>query len=241
MAALGLLKHRSNVEGASIIAIEEPESHLHPGAIQQLNKIITELSAQHQVIVTTHNPLFVDRRVIKSNIIIDSGKAKSAKNIKEIRDILGVQISDNLSNAEYILAVEGEEDVIALQAILPMLSPVIKGYFDKHLFIIQSIGGTGNLSYQLNLLTSQLCTYHVLLDNDESGRNSYKKAEEKGLISNKQTTFTNCKGRANTEFEDCISIDTYKGAVLEKFGVDISSSKFRAEYVKPNETDLKNI
>lgn len=227
LAALGLLKHRSNAEGASIIAIEEPESHLHPGAIQQLNKIIADLSTQHQVIVTTHNPLFVDRRVIKSNIIIDSGKAKPAKKIKEIRDILGVQISDNLSNAEYVLAVEGDEDVIALQTILPTLSKVIKEHIDKHLFIIQSIGGAGNLSYQLSLLTSQLCTYHVLLDNDDSGRNSYAQAEEKGLISNKQATFTNCKGRANTEFEDCISIGTYKDTVLEKFSVDISSSKFR--------------
>ena len=227
LAALGLLKHRSNTDGASIIAIEEPESHLHPGAIQQLNKIITELSNQHQVIVTTHNPLFVDRRVIKSNIIIDSGKAKTAKNIKEIRDILGVQISDNLSSAKYVLLVEGKEDIIALKAILPTLSKTIKDSIEKHLFVIQELSGAGNLSYQLSLLIAQICEYHVLLDNDDSGRNSYEKAVEKNFISSKQTTFTNCNGRANTEFEDCIAPDVYKDAILNEFGVDISSSKFR--------------
>lgn len=38
LAALGLLKNHNSRGGASILAIEEPESHLHPGAIHQVNK-----------------------------------------------------------------------------------------------------------------------------------------------------------------------------------------------------------
>ncbi len=41
LAALGLLKNKLRHPGASIIAIEEPESHLHPGAIHQLGPVHT--------------------------------------------------------------------------------------------------------------------------------------------------------------------------------------------------------
>ena len=65
LAALGILKNMHRRAGASIIAIEEPESHLHPGAIHQLVDIIKSLAEENQVIITTHNPLFVDRSNIK--------------------------------------------------------------------------------------------------------------------------------------------------------------------------------
>ncbi len=54
LAALGLLKEKEKFVGASIIAMEEPESHLHPGAIHQLRNIIYELAEENQIILTTH-------------------------------------------------------------------------------------------------------------------------------------------------------------------------------------------
>ena len=119
---LGLLQ-KTRHSGASIIAIEEPESHLHPGAIHQLNKIIKSLAESNQVILTTHNPLFVDRSNIKSNIIVDSSKAAPAKDVAAIREILGVKVSDNLTNASYVLVVEGKNDAESLKALIPELSP----------------------------------------------------------------------------------------------------------------------
>lgn len=80
LAALGLLKNKHKEQtGASIIAIEEPESHLHPGAIHQINDIILALSETNQVILTTHNPLFVNRGDIKTNIIVMMGKRRLQK------------------------------------------------------------------------------------------------------------------------------------------------------------------
>ncbi len=43
LAALGLLKNSVRKTGAAIIGIDEPESHLNPGAIHQLQKIIKSL------------------------------------------------------------------------------------------------------------------------------------------------------------------------------------------------------
>src|SRR3972149_4703482 len=101
-----------------ILAIEEPESHLHPSAIHQLKSVLTEIARTNQVIMTTHCPLFVDRTSIKSNIVVHDNKAAPARNVKEIRDVLGVRASDNLQHAELILLVEGEEDRKAIRALL---------------------------------------------------------------------------------------------------------------------------
>jgi len=228
LAALGLLKDRVRSGGASIIAIEEPESHLHPAAIHQLNDVIKALGDENQVILTTHNPLFVDRNDIKSNIIIDNGKALPAKNIQQIRDLLGIKASDNLTNASYVLVVEGEDDVISLKALLGEVSEKLKKNINNHMLIIDSIGGAGNLSYKLTLLKNSLCVYHCFLDNDDAGRQAYNAAEEEGLLSIKTNTFITCNGSPNAEFEDCLNLNLYKQEVQQEFGVDLGCSQFRS-------------
>ncbi len=228
LAALGLLKNRLSDVGASIIAIEEPESHLHPAAIHQLNEVISTLGENNQVVITTHNPLFVDRRNIKSNIIVNSGKAIPAKNINEIRDLLGIKASDNLVNASYVLVVEGADDVITLKALLSHLSGKLSKALSDNILVIDEIGGAGNLSYKLNLLSNSLCVYHTFLDNDDAGRDAFDKAEASGLASIKTNTFITCNGATNSELEDCLDVSVYEDALLEEFGVTIRSPKFRS-------------
>lgn len=227
LAALGLLKSKNARKGASILAIEEPESHLHPAAIHQVNEIIQSIAKTSQVIITTHNPLFVDRLDVKSNIIVTDGAATAAKSIASIRDLLGIKASDNLTHANYALVVEGEEDAFALKALLPALSEKIGKALKNNFLIIEPIGGAGNLSYKLSLLKNSLCATHTLLDGDDAGRNAYAKAEKDSLVSVASCTFINCMGMAEAEFEDCIDLDIYKDAVLTELGVDLASPKFR--------------
>jgi len=226
LSALALLKNISIKSGASLIAIEEPESHLHPGAIHILRDTIYELSTKSQVIVSTHNPLFIERENIKSNILIDSGKAKPAKNIKEIREILGIKASDNLINASFVLVVEGEEDIIALKAILPSLSPKLAKAIKNNLLVIDKIGGAGNLSYKLSLLKNSLCQTHVLLDNDDSGRKAYDKAEKSDNLKTKDCTFIICNGMPDSEFEDVLERSVYAEDIQNEYGVNINHPKF---------------
>jgi predicted ATPase len=227
LAALGLLKHRDVQVGASIIAIEEPESHLHPAAIHQLNDIISALSVKNQVIVTTHNPLFVDRLNMKANVIIESGKATPARNVRQIRDLLGIKASDNLINANYTLVVEGEEDKTALHPVLSSLSAKIAKAVKSNLLVIETMAGAGNLPYKLSLMKQALCIYHVLLDNDDAGRNSFENAKQAGLVSLKNCTLTNCLGMPNSELEDCIDPGVYQADILTKYGVDLTRTQFR--------------
>jgi hypothetical protein len=228
LAALGLLKNSNAASsGVSILAIEEPESHLHPGAIHQVNEIIRSISAQHQVIITTHNPLFVDRERLSANVIVSDGGAKPAKTIKSIRDLLGIRASDNLMHANYALVVEGAEDVVSLQALLPYLSQKLAAALKSHMLVIEPVGGAGNLSYKLSLLKNALCSTYVFLDNDKAGRDAFARAEADGTANLGSTTFTLCQGCANSELEDLIEPKIYMPRILKEFGVDLKNPRFR--------------
>lgn len=227
LAALGLLKDKGVVDGASIVAIEEPESHLHPGAMHSLRDVIESLTATNQVVLTTHCPLFVDRASVGRNILIDRSKAKPARDIASIRELLGVQASDNLVNASHVLVVEGEEDVVALEALLPLLSPSIGRALKQHQLVIEQIGGAGNLSYKLSLLSNALCVTHVLLDSDESGRKAYDKAIREKTLNVADATFVICKGMRDSEMEDAFDRTVYAAEVLAEFGVDTGDTAFR--------------
>lgn len=227
LAALAMYKSSKSNHKDTVYAIEEPESHLHPAAIHQLKQMIKQLAENDQILISTHNPLFVTRKEINSNIIVNNGEAKPADSIQQIRDLLGVQVSDNLVNSKYILVVEGEDDKISLKKILPALSQVISKAFDNDVLKIEEIGGASNLSYKLASLNNQLCIYHVLLDNDKAGRDSFEKAKKENLIDVKNVTFTNCQGMSNSEFEDCLNTDFYKDILKADFGVDISINRYK--------------
>lgn len=229
LAALGLLKNsnRNSSGGASIIAIEEPESHLHPGAIHQVNEIIRSLAGQTQVLITTHNPLFVDRSNVSANIIVSDGGAKPARSVKAIRDILGIKASDNLMHANFALVVEGQEDVIAMKALVQHRSQKLAAAIKANVLVIEPIGGAGNLSYKLSLLRNALCTTQVLLDHDQAGRDAFEKASADGFCSLADTNFTICQGCQDSEFEDTISVGLYRDRIFADFGVDLDIPLFR--------------
>ena len=228
LAALGLLRNKQRAVGAaSVIAIEEPESHLHPGAIHGLRDVVLNLVAENQVLITTHCPLFADREMVSRNILIDANSAKPAKSIASIRELLGVRASDNLVNASHVLVVEGAEDTIALRALLPILSAKVGMALKQNLLVIEPIGGAGKLDYKLSMLANALCMSHVLLDNDEAGRESYQKALGANLLKIADLTLINCKGMANAEMEDCFELASYWNAVNTEFGVDLRVSAFR--------------
>lgn len=232
LAALSLMKyasHSGSSERQLVLAIEEPESHLHPRAIHQLRVVLDELSTQHQVILTTHCPLFVDRTNLKSNIIVNKKRASPAKNVAELREILGVRASDNLRNAEVALVVEGEDDRLALLALLPVASKRIATAITTGFIAIDTLGGGTNLSYKLSQLRETLCTCHVLLDHDKAGLQSYEKAKVDGLIVPADVTHVICAGLDESEFEDMLDESLYADFLKNKYGASLASPKFKGK------------
>jgi len=230
LAALSLMRHSSET-GASgrnvILAIEEPESHLHPLAIHQLKTVLAEIGRKHQVIMTTHCPLFVDRTSVKSNILVHKNRAAPAKDIKQIREILGVRASDNLSHAELVLLVEGEEDRKALIALLKYHSSTISSAITQGTLGIDSLLGSSNLSYKLCQVREAICLAHSFLDHDKAGIDAAKRAELEGLLTPVDATFTVCEGMKESEIEDLYDEGLYVSMLFNKYGVSTASPKFK--------------
>ncbi|EMB45925.1 ATP-dependent nuclease [Treponema denticola] len=232
LVTMALLKDMTlKKDQISFVAIEEPESHLHPEAVHLLKNKIYEIAEKNQVIISTHSPIFVDRENIDSNIIINDGKAAPARDLKVIREVLGIKISDNLKNAEQVLVVEGESDFIILQAVLPLLSKVLKEKLKENFLIIEELRGSSNIKYRIGELKSSFCSYHILLDNDEAGR----RAKSDNEIPDKDITFVTCKGMKESEIEDTINVDIYKEEVEGKYGIDLSCKYFKSNKKKWSE------
>ncbi len=103
--------------------------------------MLDELSDKHQVLITTHNPLFVDRRTIHNNVIVKGSRAKPAQSVGQVRDILGVRAADNLRHAELVLVVEGEDDRVALRALLSHHSPTLEEALRQGTLGIDTLAG----------------------------------------------------------------------------------------------------
>lgn len=232
LAALALMRHASESGGKGksfVIAIEEPESHLHPSAMHVLRKVLTELSATYQVVLTTHSPLFVDRSNIASNILVNKNKAVPARSIDQIRSILGVRASDNLRHAELVVIVEGDEDKLSLSALLRDYSSKLASALDSGKLAVETLAGGTNLSYFVGLVRDALlCRFHCFLDNDDAGRKSYEKAKAEGLVDVGDVNFAMVNGMNDSELEDLYDITLYKDMIVNRYGVTLDiNSKFK--------------
>jgi len=230
LAALSLMRQTSGstMTGRQLIlAIEEPESHLHPSAIHQLKAVLAEIARTNQVIMTTHCPLFVDRAVINSNIIVHRNRATPAKSVREIREVLGIRASDNLRHAELILVVEGEEDRRAMKVLLAEHSNTLGAALSQGTMGIESLQGGSNLSYKLSQIREALCISHSFLDHDAAGIKASEKAEKDGLLTMADLHFTVCNGLQESEIEDLYDEGLYSAMLQNKYGVSTLDPKFK--------------
>lgn len=210
-----------------VLLLEEPESHLHPKAIHNLKKVLYEISNTSQVIITTHSPIMIERLNLKQNIIVQAGKAISAKSVNEIRDSLGIAMSDNLSSAYLVLLVEGEEDVVLLKVWLEERSVKIKTALSNGTLVFDHLGGATNIGYKTSLHKSNLCNVVAYLDNDKAGRLGIENAESKGILKTSEYVLSFCKGMQDSELEDLIDFDVYKKSIFDCYGVDLNTKSFR--------------
>jgi hypothetical protein len=232
LAALGIMRHASE-RGARgknlIVAIEEPESHLHPRAIHELRSVITELASKHQLLISTHCPLFVNRRTVAANVIVSQNRARQAKSVEEIREILGVRASDNLRHAELVLLVEGSDDQRSLRALLAHFSNRLRKYLSNGVLAVDTLAGGTNLAYKVSLVREALCEAHAFLDHDSAGLRAFEHAKREGLLDEASITFATAVGMPESELEDLFDPRLYASMVQNKYRVSLSSAKFRSK------------
>ncbi len=211
--ALAIIRHSKESDKNLTLLLEEPETHLHPGAIKETKKILDEIAKQNQTIMTTHSPLFINRLQIDANIIIKENEAKPAKRLSEIRECLGVAISDNLINSEVALLVEGKSDQIALSSILAAKSEKIKEALASNKLTIHPMGGLDHLIERKGALEGLVFKdIFVLVDADKEGRKAIRSAIDKNILLEREYFLTTIKDFQESEFEDY-----YNRVFLEKF------------------------
>lgn len=241
LAAVGLLKDRHKIHnGASIIAIEEPESHLHPSAMHSLKSALEELSTKNQLIISTHNPVFVHRDKLSNNILVSNNKVKSVKKIQEIRDCLGVRISDNLEHARKVIIVEGECDSIILKKLITEKSAKLSRLMKDGDLIIKFLGGVSKLNYEIRHYQDMLCSCFIIVDNDEASKSILPKLLETRELTNDSYSYLRARGKRETEIENLFKIGVYSNKIDTEFGVDFKNTRFSKDCNKWS-IALKNV
>jgi len=226
LAAISLMRVAATGDGRScLLALEEPESHLHPAAARALQDAVADLAQAQQVVVTTHSPLFVERSNVSSNILISNSKATAAKSLKEVRDALGVIAADNLSHASAVLVVEGYSDMQSLTALLRHYSPILRAALRHHELTIVYLGGSSNLSYQLSVLQVALCKVHAFMDYDDAGRSAITGALDKGFLKASEFTYCRLHQMRNSQIEDLIDPAIYAAEVQRRYNVDFGGAR----------------
>jgi predicted ATP-dependent endonuclease of OLD family len=229
LTAISLINQVANKNSHKniVLMIEEPEAHLHPNAIHQLNSILKNLSKSQQVIISTHSPLLVDSENIKNNIIVTNNKAKIAKDISEIRDILGVKAPDNLRSAELVLFVEGESDCRIVKKVLEYKSRHLKSAIASRKLLIHNIHGANKIDYLLSLYKDlHLTKVFFFADNDNAVKRSIDKLIAEKLIEENEYKYAIAKGLNESEIEDLFNF-IYFDEFFDKFGVNLDANCFK--------------
>jgi putative ATP-dependent endonuclease of OLD family len=230
LATMALMKHVSEEsvsEESIILAIEEPESHLHPEAIHGLRHVLKGISKEQQVIITTHSPILVERENVSQNILVRNGRAVRANQIGEIREALGIRMADNLIGAYIVLLVEGEEDADFFNFLLPKLSTQLSSAFSKNLIVIDHLVGATNLHYKATFYKQNVYNIHAFLDNDDDGRKSIQNALDRKILEGTDYNLSVCPRMRDSELEDLLLHTVYSDFIKSAYGVNINQLCFR--------------
>ncbi|MCL0098344.1 AAA family ATPase [Dehalococcoidia bacterium] len=158
--------------GGDIVAIEEPENHLHPALqkrlVDKLRHVVTE--DKKQILLATHSPFIIDRLDLKSIwFIYTEGLESKAVNITDEKELsnafwqIGVKPSDFLF-ANGVLVVEGSTD----KAVYTDWARKIKKPFEDVALLVIDAKGYRNITKYLNSEVIKRTTFklYCLADKD---------------------------------------------------------------------------
>ena len=156
--------------GQYVFALEEPETFLHPGAQRQLLDSLKKIAEKHQVIITTHSPVFASE-INNKNIIVASktnmesryeqGESVSSESLVEE---LGVRASDNILNSKLLVFVEGSNDIRFWQIVYNAITG--HNYEDDNILFIPGGGTELHNIAEMNLMYKLNRNFMVIVDKD---------------------------------------------------------------------------
>lgn len=121
-----------------VLLIDEPETFLHPQAIESLREALKMLSQSgFQVIITTHSPLMIDHQQVLNTLMVYKNSAGEtstrhklsnavqtlSSNPHQANVVFSIQNSTHLLFSEHVVLVEGKTESM----MIPDLYKIVKG------------------------------------------------------------------------------------------------------------------
>lgn len=137
------------VEKVSIVAIEEPEAHLHPQQQRALAKYLSGC-IDGQVLLTTHSPQIVERFVSDALVKMGSEGKPTCSGIKLRKEVddLGYRLNPIVAEVFFsrgVFLVEGPSEIIFFRA----LAAAVGIDLDRENLSVLSVDGIGFMPYVL--------------------------------------------------------------------------------------------
>lgn len=134
-------------EPQSVVVIDEPELSLHPHYQRRLRSLLSELSADRQIVYATHSPYFLNWRDIERGAEVaraykdKEGRVQLAQVPRDALDgmlklgsdntphTLGLDASEVFFLDDNIIITEGQEDVVYFDKISAKIGKILEGEF----------------------------------------------------------------------------------------------------------------
>lgn len=90
---------------STLLALEEPENALHPGALAVLSDVLYEASRQHQIIATTQSPDLISRFKVSELLVVE--RRSGVSEIGPVDEIQREAVEEQLFTSGDLLRIEG--------------------------------------------------------------------------------------------------------------------------------------
>ena len=230
--ALALIQHLANEridrsKSRLVLLVDEPEAHLHSRAVHDLLALFTKIARRQQVVLASHNPIFVNRELVAANILVRSNAASSARTVQSIREVLGVELHDNLDSAEVVVLTEGWTDADILPAILRQIKPEAAKDIAAGRVVFKAATGAGKIARLIQHERSTACRIIAVLDGDAAGDNRAGQLHSDGILDRANIFVLRDLGRDFSEIEDLLHPSVYLGALEKSFGREFKEAQFK--------------
>ncbi|MFW5983236.1 MAG: AAA family ATPase [bacterium] len=183
-----------------ILLLDEPGLNLHASAQNDLLRFLEDLSANYQILYTTHSPFMISSKNLdrvrtvletdKGSIISDSIQEKDPNTLFPLQAALGYDIAQNLYVSSKNLLVEGVSDLIILSKISGILEAEKRTCLSPDITIVPT-GGLEKVATFISLLRGSKLEIVCLLDSytDAKGKAKMDKMIAGKIIQEKKIRF----------------------------------------------------
>ncbi|MDF0528588.1 AAA family ATPase [Tsukamurella sp. 8F] len=184
---LGILRYvslKSRQAGTNVLfAVEEPEAFLHPQTQRAMAKILKDISAEAQLLVTTHSPVLVDSfsvtRIARLPLSPEGMTYSASKPDLAVDEEGRLTRYCDATNSELVFAssvilVEGHSDKLVIDFLLERITGGPGGHYALGIAVIEASGIT-TISHLLRLAQLFGVRAYVLTDKDGVHKNGDNK------------------------------------------------------------------